>query len=207
MCVEEDIQLQGPGGPMRGARFRGNGDQPGPAWILLHGMTRTGLQHPSLRRFARALAMSGSTVVVPEVPEWVGLRLAPERTADAVEAALSALDGDPRVCGLPGLMGFSFGGPQALRVSALPSLQGRLSRVASFGGYGEVACTLRFLLTGLHEWEDREHRVKPDPYGRWIVAANYLSRVPGFEEAGPLAERVLEQLSQIASSRSSPTKD
>lgn len=188
----EEILLPGRDAPLHATRYRPAGIRSGPGWILLHGMTRTGRRHVNLVRFARSIAGSGATVVVPEVPEWVDLRLAPHRTVPAVEAALAALEEDPGVRGGPGLMGFSFGGPQALRAAVDPALAGRLSCVAAFGGYGELDRTLEFLLFGTHEWEGRTHRIRPDPYGRWIVAANYLTRVPGFEDAEPVARALWE---------------
>lgn len=188
----EEISL-GTGDPAHHAtRFRRADVESGPGWVLLHGMTRTGRNHLSLVRFARALAASGGTVLVPEVPDWVALRLAPHRTVGAVEAGVAALEADARVTGRPGLMGFSFGGPQALRASMDPALAGRLACVSSFGGYGALERTVGFLLTGVHEWEGARHRVKPDPYGRWIVAANYLPHVPGYEGTEPVAEALRE---------------
>lgn len=160
-------------------------------------MTRTGRQHVSLVRFARSIAATGATVMVPEVPDWVGLRLAPHLTLGAVQAGVAALEEDPSVEGPPGLMGFSFGGPQALRVSSDPSLAGRLACVAAFGGYGDMDRTLDFLLTGSHEWEGNRYQVRPDPYGRWVVVSNYLTRVPGHEEAEPVA-RALWDLAAYA---------
>ncbi len=185
---EDEVEVETTHGTLDATRYRRRGAPPGPAWILLHGMTRTGRRHTTLMRFARSIAESGATVLVPEVPEWVELTLAPDRTLDAVKAGLAFLEGDPEVTGKPGLMGFSFGGPQALRVSAEPEVRDRLACVASFGGYGDLESTLRFLLTGIHHLDGVEHRVSPDPYGRWIVAANYLTRIPGFEAAGPVAD-------------------
>lgn len=179
------------------SRFQRRDAPAGPGWILLHGMTRTGRRHPSLVRFARAVAAAGTTVVVPEVPDWVGLRLAPDRTTEAVEAGLQVLADTPGSPGRAGLMGFSFGGPQVLRAAADPALAAHLSCVAAVGGYGDLERTVAFLLTGVHRWQGREHRVRPDPYGRWIVAANYLAEVPGMGGADPVA-RALRSLATWA---------
>lgn len=187
-----EVSVDGPAGPFELARYRRPEAPVGPGWILLHGMTRTGYRHPSLDRFARAVAATGATVVVPEVPEWVGLRLAPHRTRDAVRAGLRLLEEDPATAGRPGLMGFSFGGPQVLKAAADPAVGPELACVAAVGGYGDLERTVHFLLTGGHEWEGRAHRVRPDPYGRWIVAANYLAGVPGYEDAGDVAEALRE---------------
>src|SRR4051812_43066548 len=56
------------------ARTRRSGT---PGWIMLHGVTVPGREHAQLVRFARSVAHTGAAVLVPEVPEWRALRLAP----------------------------------------------------------------------------------------------------------------------------------
>src|SRR5688500_20209756 len=45
-------------------------------WVVLHGLTAVGREHPSLDRFARALAATDTLVMVPDIPEWRHLRIA-----------------------------------------------------------------------------------------------------------------------------------
>jgi pimeloyl-ACP methyl ester carboxylesterase len=164
---------------------------PLPGWVVLHGITVPGRKHPVLVRFARALAATGAAVLVPDVPEWIGLRLAPDRTQPAVRAALDLLAAEAGVGPGPrGLVGFSFGAPQAIRVGA--AMPDEIAGTVAFGGYCDLERTLRFQLTGHHEWQGVTRRLRPDPYGRWIVAGNYLTRVPEYETAGPTAEALLE---------------
>ena len=187
--------------------FLPRGREPETAWVVLHGITRPGRAHPSLLRFARALAESGSAVLVPEVPEWIELELAPSRTLPTVVGALDVLDhrlgfGGSRT----GLMGFSFGAPQAVAAAADPTLSGRLGIVAGFGGYGDLERTFRFLFTGAHAWNGETHRRRPDPYGRWIALANFLRYVPGWEDAEQLCE-ALRELTRITGERQVPAWD
>ena len=162
---------------------------PLPGWIVLGGVTRMGRFHPQLARFAHALAASGSGVIVPEIPEWRDLRLDPRVTVPTVQAAVRVLDAHLRVrAGKFGLIGFSFGAPQAAIAANHGELRDRIAAVVSFGGYCDLERTLRCQLTGLHEWEGVTHRVDPDPYGRWVLASNYLTKVPGCEEAGDVAD-------------------
>lgn len=165
-----------------------------PGWVVLHGITRPGRRHAQLVRFVRSLAASRAAVVVPEFPEWTELRLDSGATTPTVEGSVAAL----RTTGLVdpdapvGLMGFSFGSPQALITCTDPRVEDDIAAVVGFGGYCDLERTIRFQLTGRHEWLGRERTLRPDPYGRWIVAANFLTQVPGFEDAGDVADALRE---------------
>jgi pimeloyl-ACP methyl ester carboxylesterase len=148
---------------------------PLPGWLTLHGLTYQGREHPSLRRLGRALAAAGGVVLVPDLPEWRGLRVAPRTTVRTIKAAVVELDAlgitEP---GRIGVMGFSFGATQALIAATDPLLEGRLAGVVSWGGYADIHRATRFAFLGEHELDHRVHRLEPDPYGRWILAGNYL---------------------------------
>jgi len=140
----------------------------------------------------RALAGTGASVLVPEIPEWRELHLAPDEAARTIRASVFFLEG--RGGTLPdriGVMGFSLSVPQVLLAATEPSLKGHLRGVAGFGGYGNLDRTIHFLFQGEHEWEGKVHLADPDPYGRWIVGGNYLTKVPGFEDAGDVAHALL----------------
>jgi pimeloyl-ACP methyl ester carboxylesterase len=141
-------------------------------------------------------------VIVPEVPEWVALDLAPRVTGPTVEASIRALRKQSPVppAGPVGLMGFSFGAPQAVIASADPALEGEVGAAVGFGGYCDLRRVVRFQLTGRHEWRGRERYLSPDPYGRWIVAANFLADVPGHEDAEDVAG-ALRELAKEAGDR------
>ena len=167
-------------------------DRSYPVWIVLHGVTRPGRKHEQLVRFCGALAGAGAVAVVPEIREWVELCLAPELTVPVIRSTVDWLDR-----GEAGLVGFSFGAPQALRAAADPRLRERIAGVTGFGGYFDVERTVRFQLTGRHEWRGEEKWLDPDPYGRWIMAANHLTGVAGHEDAVDVA-RALRRLAAIA---------
>jgi pimeloyl-ACP methyl ester carboxylesterase len=94
-------------------------------------------------------------------------------------------------------VGFSFGAPQAIAASTHPRLSGRVAAVVGFGGFCDLERTLHFQFTGDHEWNGSRHRLRPDPYGRWIVGANYLTAVPGHEDEEAVAEG-LRRLAMMA---------
>jgi pimeloyl-ACP methyl ester carboxylesterase len=177
-----------------------------PAWVILHGITRPGRTHEQLVRFTHAVASGGCAVIVPEVPEWRELDLAPGLTLPTVRAALRYLEdfGLSSTGGGVGLLGFSFGAPQAIAASGDASVRNRLSGVAGFGGYCDLERTVAFQFTGRHEWRGQDHHLRPDPYGRWIVGANYLTAIPGLEDFEEAA-RGLRRLAAAAGDRGIPS--
>ena len=189
--VEEDeLMLDRAGTPVPATFVRPRHAHPDvPAWVVLHGITRLGRAHEQLVRFTHAMAAAGLASVVPEVPEWRELDLAPGLTAPTVRAAIDGLRATGRVREGPvGVLGFSFGAPHAIAASTHPGLRDDIAGATGFGGYCELESTFRFLMTGHHEWDGRTHRLRVDPYGRWIVAANYLTGVPEYSSATAVAD-------------------
>jgi pimeloyl-ACP methyl ester carboxylesterase len=166
--------------------------RPLPAWVVLHGLTRTGRAHPSLIRFASAVASAGNLVFVPDIPEWRALRVAPAITVSTIAAAVAALQRRSDVQhDRVGIFGFSFGATQALVAASQPDTAALLAGIAAWGGYCDLQRLFRFGLTGAHELDGTTWQTQPDPYGPWIMAGNYLTRVPGLEDAGPVADALL----------------
>jgi dipeptidyl aminopeptidase/acylaminoacyl peptidase len=85
-----------------------------------------------------------------------------------------------------GLFGFSFGATQGLVAAAQPGTARLLSGMAAWGGYCDLHRLFRFGLTGLHEIDGVTYRTRPDPYGAWIIAGNYLSAGAGPRPSLPL---------------------
>ena len=172
-----------------GRRAHAERYRPIPVWVVLHGITRSGRDHPYLVRFARAVASTGQAAVVPEIPEWRAIRLSIAATTATISASLRALEGQRELASRQvGLVGFSFGAPQAIVAPTDPALAGRIACVVAFGGYCSVEESSRFQFTGAHELDGREESLAPDPYARWVVGSNYLTRIPGYEGAGRVAE-------------------
>lgn len=181
--------------------------EPLPSWVVLHGVTRRGRAHEQLVRFTRALVSTGTVAIVPEVPEWREFSLAPELALPTIEAAVAGLRETGWARDAPvGVFGFSFGAPHAISASASPTLGEAVSGCVAFGGYCSLQRTVRFLMTGRHEWGGRRYDLLPDPYGRWIVAANYLTAVPGHAASGDVAE-ALRKLAEFAGDSGLPSLD
>ena len=176
--------------PRTTTRRSGSGRRaPVPVWVVLHGITRSGRSHPQLVRFARAVASAGQAVLVPRIPEWRDIRLSTEAALSTIRASLRALEGRPELDGRRvGLVGFSFGAPQAIIAAADPALAGRVAGVVAFGGYCSVEESVRFQFTGVHELDGRRESLAPDPYARWVAGANHLTGIPGHENASGVEE-------------------
>ncbi len=163
-----------------------------PGWVALHGLTYLGREHRELESLVRGLAASGTAVLVPDIPEWRALRVAPEAAEATIRAAVPALTERPGVDpDRVGVMGFSFGGTHALMASTAPTLRDRLAAVVSWGGYADLRRTLRIACLGRHELDGATHRLDPDPYGRWIFAGNYLTGIPDHRDDAGLADALL----------------
>jgi len=188
--VEEEILLDRDGVAVPATVVRPQGPTRGlPAWVVMHGITRPGRAHAQLVRFTRAVASAGIASIVPEVPEWRELRLAPHLSTPTIAAAVRGLRDTGLVHDAPlGLVGFSFGAPHAIASAADPTLAEEIGAVCAFGGYCQPESTFRFMMSGRHEWAGQSFVIEPDPYGRWIVAANYLPAVPGHELATDVAD-------------------
>src|SRR3954469_17881219 len=165
--------------------------KPLPGWVVLHGLTRSGREHPSLHRFASAVAASGSLVLVPDIPEWRDLRVAPAITVNTIRAAVRALQERPDVVHEhAGLLGFSFGATQALIAATDPEIAKLLQGIAAWGGYCDLPSLFQFGMTGVHELDGVTHHIAPDPYGSWVMSGNYLTAVPGHEGDKAVADAV-----------------
>jgi hypothetical protein len=191
---EEEVEVQRKGDAVPATLFLPHPlTSPLPAWVVLHGITRPGREHPTLVRFVRALAGSGAVVLVPEIPEWRALHMAPEQALDSLRGSILALARRTEAAeGRIGAMGFSFGVSPVLAAASDPALAAHLRVAAGFGGHCDLERTLRFLFHGEHEWKGRAYLGDPDPYGRWVVGGNYLDKVPGFGDSSDVAKALLE---------------
>lgn len=163
------------------------------AWVVLHGITYRGRQHKALVRFASSMAAAGHFVLVPEIPEWSAFRVAPGAAIPTIRAAVHALHArDDIDRDRVGLFAFSFGGTQSIVAATDESIARELRGLVSWGGYQSVEQLVRFGFTGEHELDGVAYQVEPDPYGRWIVGGNYLTRIPGFEDMHDVAQALLE---------------
>ncbi|HEV2146761.1 MAG TPA: hypothetical protein VGR37_05040 [Longimicrobiaceae bacterium] len=186
---EEEVVLRVAGEEVEGTFYPPPGRGPAPAWVVLHGLTVPGRRHASLLRFVRALRAAGNAVLVPDVPRWRALVVDSAAARETIEGGAAYLAGRPEA--RPGgvsVVGFSMGATMALVAAADPRVRSVVRTVVGFGGYCDMQHTMRCMCTGEYEWEGRVRRMHPDPYGRWIVAGNFLTGVPEYHGMGAVAE-------------------
>ncbi len=188
--AEDEVVLDRDGTPVPATIVRPRGRARNlPAWVVMHGITRPGRAHGQLVRFTRALARAGIVSIVPEVPEWRDLQLAPGLSAPSIVAAVRWLRTSGTIRDEPvGVVGFSFGAPHAIGAWADPRLKDDVGAACGFGGYCSLRRTFHFMMTGQYDVDGETHWLRPDPYGRWIVGANYLPAVAGQHDARDVAE-------------------
>jgi pimeloyl-ACP methyl ester carboxylesterase len=175
-----------------------------PGWVAIGGVSLMGRFHPQLVRFAESLAASGAAVLVPEIPEWRRLEVTPSIVRPTLEGCIEVLRERPEV--LPdrfGVIGFSFGAPGLAIAASDERVADDIAGIVLFGGYYCLERTMGCMLTGQHEWEGVEYSLDPDPYGRWVVAGNHLTGVPGLEDASDVAA-ALRTLAASASGQRIP---
>ncbi len=173
--------------------FRPQGRGRLPGWVVLHGLTHSGRHHPALRRFVRAIAASGHAVLVPDIPEWRALHVAPAITVATIRAAVRTLhDRDDIHAERMGLFGFSFGATQALVAATDPEIGSLLTAIAAWGGYYDLDRLFVYHMTGAHELDGVTYAMSPDPYGAWVMVGNYLTAMPGHANDHATARALLD---------------
>ncbi|HET8656249.1 MAG TPA: hypothetical protein VFL93_12085 [Longimicrobiaceae bacterium] len=195
---EEEVEVPSAEGAIPATLYRRRTPGSLPGWVALHGITVPGRRHAGLQRFAHALAGAGTAVLVPEIRPWADLRVDSGAADRAIRASAAYLAhrADVQEGGV-GVVGFSFGATQALITAAEPEMGVTIRQVVGFGGYCDLRRAVRFMFTGEHEWDGVRYHLDPDPYGRWIAAANYLTRLPGYTGMDAVA-RAARKLAEAA---------
>lgn len=166
--------------PVRAWVYRAEQRAPYGSLLLLPGLHYLGPSDPRLDRFARVLAASGVLVYAPFLPDYIDLTLRPSVLRDA-ERALDALLAWPdRPREKPGVMSISFGSLPALHLASNRVHASKLSSLVLFGGYADLADTMRFCLEG-------SPGAPHDPLNRPVVFMNLVEHLPDLpDDVAPL---------------------
>ncbi|MCJ7526369.1 MAG: alpha/beta hydrolase [Candidatus Aminicenantes bacterium] len=104
-------------------------------WLLLHGLTVHGNQDPRLVDFARSLASSGITCLLPTLTGLSSCRL----LGSDVERVAQVVDYAYRRYQRPvGVIGFSFGASYALVAASRKDLADHVRGIIGFGAYHQI---------------------------------------------------------------------
>jgi acetyl esterase/lipase len=183
-------------GPVRSRLYRPVGEVRR-AVLVLPGVHAVGIDEPRMRHLARELAATGFAVVTMELPDLMAYRFT-AASVDQIEDGIRWLSGERALAsdGRVGVMGVSFAGGLALAAAGRPEVQGRVAYVFSFGGYGDLARTLRYLCTGVEPLRPGDppgttarHR-RPHDYGVAVILVSLADRFVPPEQVGPLRQGI-----------------
>jgi len=155
--------------PARGRRL--------PGIVIVAGVAPLGRQDPQVVQLARALAMEGRAVLVPDL----ALRTSTLDTADLqrIIAAVQALAALPQVDpGRIGLLGISWGGALAIVAAASPPLATAVAFVATFGAFYDLADLAGAAVTGATIYHGRTIPWQTVPEAGALVRSALLSLLP-----------------------------
>jgi pimeloyl-ACP methyl ester carboxylesterase len=155
-----------------------------PLVMALHGLNMDAGRDDRLVRFARALARSGVTCLVPTIPALADARLAAS-DLDVLERLILATA--TRVPIPLCVTGFSVGAAYGLRVASRESVRLHVGAVVAFGAYYDLAALLDHLAQTFPGGEAA-------PSDGSIYAALVLARMCGDRLAPGLVPRVVEML-------------
>jgi dienelactone hydrolase len=160
-----------------------------PAFVIVPGIHRGGVDEPRLAGFARRFASAGAIVVSVPLPDLREFRVTTRATDQIEDAARWAAD-DASIGrgGRIGLAGVSFAGGLSLVAAGRPALANRLSMVVSFGGYGDLTRVLRFLCAGVLPDGSRG---TPHDYGIAVVLLEVAPALVPPAQVEPLRRGVL----------------
>lgn len=218
VAVEADRRVPTRHGVLRAHLYR-PGRYVTRAVLVAPGLHALGIDEPRMGRLAAELAATGVAVLTLDLPDLRVYEFTP-RAVDQIEDGARWLSEqrDFAPGGTIGLVGISFAGGLALAAAGRPGLDGRLAFVFSFGGYGDLLRTLRFLCTGVEPPRPGDpsgtplrHR-EPHDYGVAVILATFADRMVPPDQAEPLRRGIMtfleaSQLDTIDKGRAVPLFD
>ena len=158
--------------------------------LLTGGVHALGIEEPRLIAFAEQLAIAGTPVITPSLPDLKEYLVTTRLTDDIEDAALAVLastavpqDPDRRI----GLLGISFAGGLSIIAAGRDTLRDRVAFVFSVGGHARLPGVMRYLCTGVQP-DGRPRR--PHDYGSVILLTNIADDVVPPEQVAPLRAAV-----------------
>jgi dienelactone hydrolase len=148
-----------------------------PGIVIVVGAAPLGRQDPHVVQLARALVRAGRAVLVPDL----ALRTSALTVADLdrIGSAFDALAAVPRVDPRRvGLLGISWGGALAVVAASRPPLAAKVTFVATFGAFYDLADLAGAVVTGATTYQGRIIPWHTVPEAAALVRSSVLSLLP-----------------------------
>lgn len=161
--------------------------------VLIHGFTPYGRRDPRLMAFARSMARSGFTVVVPDVvgPMTGSVSLDDSRAIrDTLAYVADGAGGYAR--GPIGVMAYSFAVGPAVIAANHPSVARHLDFLVGVGGYYDLPDAITYMTTGVDPGGPADTLSAPRRRARWVFLQSQLPRL-SHDEDRALLRRIAER--------------
>lgn len=165
-------------GGVRGRLYTGQAGARGV--LLVPGAAPAGIEDPRTNSLAASLVRAGRTVFIPQLDLYD--KQFREDDVERLIASVVALS--ESTTNKVAVLGISYGGSLALIAAADPRLDGRLSRVATFGAYFDLIGVIQAVTTGASVVGDRTITWKAHPMARdFLYARTTQQLVPAAEQS------------------------
>ena len=172
--------------------------------LLIPGVHRDGINESRLVGLAEDLAATGFGVLTIAAPDLQRYMVTPQDT-DVIEDAVKWTADQPqyRTDGKIGILGVSFSGGLSIVAAGRDSIKDRVAFVMSFGGHGDLARAMHYLMSG-QVVGDLEKAKKssavlgadhvavhpPHDYGLAVTLLNLADRVVPADQVAPLSKGI-----------------
>ena len=149
-----------------------------PAVVFANGVTARGRDHPAVVRLAYALARTGHLVAVPDPPGLAVGEIADDTVAGVTTVAGELADLPDCAGGRVALLGVSVGASLALLAAEQESLAERVSLVAGFAPYTDLARIVQLATTGWYPGQGAGFPYPTPPFLLLVVARSLAVGLP-----------------------------
>tara|TARA_B100001123_G_C15339638_1_gene1034272 strand:- start:2459 stop:3571 length:1113 start_codon:yes stop_codon:yes gene_type:complete len=158
--------------------YKGSGIGGSERLVLVNGVVRDGRDYLPLVRLATQLSRLGTTVFVPELRGYQGLRL-DHRDIKTLVLAVENAGRNP--VQEVGVVGFSAGGSQTIIAAVDPRVNGMVKGIGLIGAYGDLSRVVSSATTGKFVLRGQDYEFEPLPLV-WVVLRNSLIKTLSLED-------------------------
>lgn len=141
-----------------------------PNILLIHGANALGKDDPRIQNLAQTFARSKINALVPHLPNLTQEQFTPESSSEILAAAKWLTNEYNKKIGMASFSVAS--GPMFIAASD-DTIKHQIKYLISFGGYFDLKSTLKYILTGFHEFEGQIFYAQPDPWAKEQLLKQY----------------------------------